>query len=89
MAEWIHIASQGVWLVWLLSLPMLAAALLVGVCVATLQSATQLHEPSVTYLCKAVAVTLALVAAAGWMGAVWLEFTQRLWSALATLALES
>ena len=51
-----------------LSLPALGASLLVGVVTATLQSATQVQDPALSFVPRLIAVALALFASATWMG---------------------
>ena len=51
----------------LLSLPLLASVLLVGLAVSVLQVVTQLQDPSIAFLPKLAAFVVALVLLAPWM----------------------
>ncbi|MCL2019934.1 MAG: flagellar biosynthesis protein FliQ [Oscillospiraceae bacterium] len=50
-----------------LAAPMLLLAMLIGLTIAILQAATQVHEQTLTFAPKAVAIALALLAAGPWM----------------------
>ena len=52
----------------LVSLPVVGMAALVGLVVAALQAATQLQDATIAHLPRLVAVALALVVLAPWMG---------------------
>ena len=59
------------------ALPALAVALLVGVVIGFLQSATQVHDPAVSVIPKLVAVFLTIVLLLPWMLAVLAEYAAR------------
>jgi flagellar biosynthetic protein FliQ len=59
--------NQAVMLAFRLALPMLLTAMVVGLVIAILQAATQVHEQTITFAPKAVAVALVLLAAGPWM----------------------
>jgi flagellar biosynthetic protein FliQ len=61
------IFNQSVMLAFRLALPMLLTAMIVGLIIAILQAATQVHEQTITFAPKAVAVALVLLAAGPWM----------------------
>ena len=50
-----------------LAAPMLLLAMMIGLTIAILQAATQVHEQTLTFAPKAVAIALALLAAGPWM----------------------
>jgi type III secretion HrpO family protein len=50
------------------SLPVVAAAALVGLLVAALQAATQLQDATIAHLPRLIAVALVLIVAVPWMG---------------------
>ncbi|MCL2693534.1 MAG: flagellar biosynthesis protein FliQ [Oscillospiraceae bacterium] len=58
---------QAVMLAFRLAMPMLLIAMMVGLTIAILQAATQVHEQTLTFAPKAVAIALALLAAGPWM----------------------
>lgn len=47
--------------------PMLLIAMVVGLVIAILQAATQVHEQTITFAPKAVSIALALLATGPWM----------------------
>ncbi|MDR0197609.1 MAG: flagellar biosynthesis protein FliQ [Oscillospiraceae bacterium] len=47
--------------------PMLITAMIVGLIIAILQAATQVHEQTLTFAPKAIAVALGLLALGPWM----------------------
>lgn len=63
----------------MLCLPAAAAALLVGLVTAALQSATNVHDPSLSHLPKLVTVALVIAVSAAWMGSQVLSFAERAW----------
>ena len=79
-ADLFEIAREGLVLVLLLSLPVLGAALLTGVLTAILQAFSKVQEPALTYVPRIVAVTLAVIAAAPWLGGRVVGFAERVWS---------
>jgi flagellar biosynthesis protein FliQ len=55
------------WNALLISMPLLAVTLVVGLAVSVLQVITQVQESSLTFIPKAIASILVLVAAGPWM----------------------
>ena len=74
----ISVASEGIKLALLLSLPLLGTGLLVGLAIAVLQATTQVQEMTLSFVPKIVVVLLALVAAAPWMLQKLCAFTSQL-----------
>lgn len=58
--------------------PMLLAVLLVGVVVGVIQAATQVNEPTIAFVAKAVALTVVMAALGAWMIAKLVDFTSSL-----------
>lgn len=59
--------QQALWIAALVSAPVLVVALVVGVGASVIQAATQIHEPALAFLPKAVAVGAAILFAGTWM----------------------
>ena len=74
----ISVASEGIKLARLLSLPLLGTGLLVGLAIAVLQATTQVQEMTLSFVPKIVVVLLALIAAAPWMLQKLCAFTSQL-----------
>lgn len=59
--------KQLLWNVMVVSTPVLAAALLIGLLISVLQVATQLQEMTLSYVPKMLVVILVLMALGPWM----------------------
>jgi flagellar biosynthesis protein FliQ len=76
-------AREGLLLALLLSAPPLLASLAVGFVVGIFQTATQLHDQSLSFVPKLVVVALTIVATGPAVGAQLVRFTQAAFSAAA------
>jgi flagellar biosynthetic protein FliQ len=63
----LEIFTGAIWLAFKLCAPMLIAAMLIGLVIAILQAATQVHEQTLTFAPKAIGIVLALLALGPWM----------------------
>jgi flagellar biosynthetic protein FliQ len=68
-----------------LGAPMLITALVVGFAISVFQSITQIQEVTLSFVPKAVAVSIALVISGQWMIAEIVSFTQRLFEMIPSL----
>jgi flagellar biosynthetic protein FliQ len=68
-----------------LAAPTLLTALLVGVIIGLVQSATQLQEATVSFVPKFVAVGVAILVTGNWMMAQMVSYTQDLWASVPSL----
>ena len=59
--EIIDFARQGVWVLVLVSMPMLLTALIVGLAISLVQALTQIQESTLTFVPKLVAMLLVMV----------------------------
>jgi len=82
----IQIGSQALYTVILVAAPMLVAGLVVGLAVGIFQAATSIHEMTLTFIPKILAVGIALVVFLPWMLRTLLGFTIRLYSLLPSIA---
>ncbi|WP_411834810.1 flagellar biosynthetic protein FliQ [Pseudoxanthomonas mexicana] len=62
--------------------PLLLVVLVVGVVVGVIQAATQLNEPTIAFVAKAVALTAALFATGSWLMGTLVEYTTQLFQRL-------
>ncbi len=69
-----EIFRETVMLAFKLALPVLLVAMIVGLVIAILQAATQIHEQTLSFAPKAVAVGLALFFMAPWMTSECIDF---------------
>lgn len=63
----VHLGQQSIYLMLLISAPMLIAGLVVGLGISILQAVTQIHEVTLTFIPKILIVSLALMIALPWM----------------------
>ncbi|MCC3703319.1 type III secretion system export apparatus subunit SctS [Rouxiella badensis] len=69
-----QLAAQMMWLILLLSLPVVVVASTVGVMVSLIQALTQVQEQTIQFLVKLVAVSITLAVTYHWMGDVLLNY---------------
>ena len=81
----LRVVREGLLLALLLSGPPLLAAALVGFVVGALQGATQIHDQTLAYVPKLLAVALVLWAMGPVLGAELVRFTQALFAAVPSL----
>jgi len=72
----IHLGTRSLYMVLMLSLPMLIVALAVGVLISLLQAVTQIQEMTLTFVPKIIAVFLSVVLAAPWLTETMVTFTR-------------
>lgn len=70
----------------MVSAPMLAFGLIVGLAISVLQAVTQIHEMTLTFIPKIVAVAVALLIFLPWMINIIVDFTTRLLTSIPALA---
>jgi flagellar biosynthetic protein FliQ len=80
--EWFR---QLMWIAVLAAGPTVLAAVIVGLVVAILQAATQVNDQAVAFAPKALAVVAALVLSGPWMMAQLVQFTTRIFAAIARM----
>ncbi len=72
------LARQAIELTLLVSLPMLAAGLIVGLLISIFQAVTQIQEMTLTFVPKIVAVLLALLISFPWIMRKMIAFTEQI-----------
>ncbi|WP_394232517.1 flagellar biosynthesis protein FliQ [Niallia oryzisoli] len=78
----IEIAEEGIWVVLLISGPLLALALVVGLVVSIFQATTQIQEQTLAFIPKIVAVLLGIVFFGPWMLSHLISYTNNIFSNL-------
>ncbi|MGQ9556344.1 MAG: flagellar biosynthesis protein FliQ [Desulfurispora sp.] len=78
----IKLIRDAFYMVLLISLPPLAAGMLVGLVVSILQAATQIQEQSLSFVPKLVAVFLTLAVLAPWVIHVMVRYTAEIFGQL-------
>jgi len=69
--------QQGLYMLLLVSAPMLIAVLLIGLAVSIFQAATQIHEATLSFVPKIIGAVVVLAVAGPWMLTTLVEYIQR------------
>jgi flagellar biosynthesis protein FliQ len=84
-ADVIDIAMRTMFLAAKIAAPVLLTALVVGFAVSLFQAATQIQEPTLSFVPKVIAVAGALLLTGNWMMGEMVSFTQDLFEMLPRL----
>lgn len=79
-----EIFNRAVALAFKLGVPLLLIAMVVGLIIAILQAATQVHEQTLTFAPKVIAVALALLAMGPWMTSEIIDFMNYIFGLMAS-----
>ncbi len=69
--------QQGLYMLLLISAPMLITVLVIGLLVSIFQAATQIHEATLSFVPKIIGAVAVLAIAGPWMLASLVEYIQR------------
>ncbi len=72
----LEVARQGMIVALMVSLPILAVALFVGLAVSVFQAVTQVQEMTLTYVPKVLGAALVMMLMGSWMLTTLVKFTQ-------------
>jgi len=75
--EVIDIGREALWVITLISSPLLVAALVVGLLIGVVQAATSVNEMTLSFIPKLVALVLAIYFFGSWQLAVLTDFATR------------
>ncbi|HIW82571.1 MAG TPA: flagellar biosynthesis protein FliQ [Candidatus Acetatifactor stercoripullorum] len=75
-----EMANNALYLIILVSLPVLLVSLIVGLIISIFQTVTSIQEQTLTFVPKIICVFLALMLFGHWMMSTMVEFTTQLWS---------
>ncbi len=75
--EVLELGRQALVVALQVSMPLLLAALVVGLLVSVFQAVTQIQEMTLQFIPKMIAVALVFLAMGGWMLTQMVEFTKR------------
>jgi flagellar biosynthesis protein FliQ len=81
----VTIGQQALYVMLMLSAPLLLTALVVGLVVSILQAATQINEMTLSFIPKLVAMVAALVIAGPWMITYYVDYVRRLFESIPTV----
>jgi flagellar biosynthetic protein FliQ len=85
-ATFIDLLQNAVWLVILLSAPLLLINLVVGLGISIFQAVTQIQESTLTFVPKLLATFLVLVLAGPWMTQMIVDYSQHVFHQLIEVA---
>lgn len=85
VADLSRLTAETLYLVLLVSAPVLIVSLVVGFVIGLLQAVTQVQEQTLSFVPKLIAVGVALAVGGGWMGGQLLRFTDALWQQIPML----
>lgn len=74
-----HAVSEALSLALVISFPVLAVSLVVGLVISLFQAVTQIQDQALSFVPKLLATSLALLVVGGWMAAEVVRFTESLW----------
>jgi flagellar biosynthetic protein FliQ len=70
------LARDALWLVVMLAMPVLLAGLLVAFAISLFQAATQILEPTLSFVPKLIVMLIVLAVLGSWMGGQLVEFAR-------------
>ncbi|WIY54350.1 flagellar biosynthesis protein FliQ [Devosia sp. YIM 151766] len=76
-AEVLDIATQGIWTLLIVSLPMMLVGLTVGVVIALFQALTQIQEMTLVFVPKIIAIFVTMLIALPFLGATMAAYMDR------------
>jgi flagellar biosynthetic protein FliQ len=71
----LDVGREALWVIALLSAPLLLSALAVGLMVGMIQAATQIQEMTLTFIPKLIVLALALMVSGSWMLGILTDFS--------------
>lgn len=78
--EVLGVFNEAILLALKLAAPMLILSIVIGLIVAIFQAATQIHEQTLTFVPKVLAIAILLLATGSWMMNLFNDFVQGLFS---------
>lgn len=81
----LSVTGQCLYLILILSAPMLMAALVVGLCISILQATTQVQEQTLSFVPKIIATFIALMATGSWIASMVGEYAISLFNYIPNL----
>ncbi|WP_373531505.1 flagellar biosynthesis protein FliQ [Vampirovibrio sp.] len=85
-SAFIDLLQNALWLIILLSAPMLLVNLMVGVSISIFQAVTQIQEASLSFVPKLLASFLVLILAGPWMTQMVLDYSNQIFETLIEVA---
>jgi flagellar biosynthetic protein FliQ len=82
----VDMIQRLVWLILLLTMPMLVVTLLVGVIISIFQAVTQIQESTLTFVPKIIVALMVIVFLSPWMIGTMVDYTTELFGELTKVA---
>ncbi|WP_288804934.1 flagellar biosynthesis protein FliQ [uncultured Treponema sp.] len=82
----VNVMRSGIFQIFILILPVLGAALIIGLIVAIFQATTSIQEQTLTFLPKLIVILLVLALLSGWMFSELRDYTVKLFEMIPELA---
>ena len=82
--EVLDIARDGIWVMIIVSAPMMIVGLIVGVIIALFQALTQIQEMTLVFVPKIIAIFVAMIVALPFMGATMGGYMTRVFDMIVT-----
>jgi flagellar biosynthetic protein FliQ len=86
IGEIVALLRGGIYQIIIIAAPILLTALVIGLVVAILQSATQIQEQTLTFVPKVIAILLVLALLGGWMFTMLGNYTVALFRMIPAMA---
>jgi len=77
-AEALDVAREGIWVLIMISAPMMIAGLVVGVVIALFQALTQIQEMTLVFVPKILAIFVVMLLSLPFMGATMASYMTRI-----------
>jgi len=81
----IELGTQALWMTVLISAPLLAVALAVGLVIGIVQAATSINESTLSFIPKLAAMALTLAVVGSWQITTLVDYTRALFQRIPTL----
>jgi flagellar biosynthetic protein FliQ len=85
IAAVIDISRQALWMVVLISAPLLIVSLAVGLVIGIIQAATSINEATLSFIPKLAALAITLAVVGGWQLATLVDYTRSLYQRIPSL----
>ena len=82
----LYVCGQALYLIMILSAPMLVSALVVGLTISILQATTQVQEQTLSFVPKIVATFVAVLVAGSWIAQMLGNFALEVFRSIPTIA---
>ena len=81
----VDLARQALWMTMLISGPLLAVGLIVGLVVGIFQAATSINEQTLSFIPKVISIGLTMSVAGGWMINTMVDYTKSIFIRIPSL----